>query len=55
MQIESHGYEEQGVPRLSPELDVVVEGRRFDTRISAEAFYYKVGTVKSYSSPHIRS
>jgi hypothetical protein len=38
-----HGFEEQGVPPLLEECDVVLEGRPFDSNISAETFYYKVG------------
>ncbi len=37
-----HGFEEQGVPPLLEECDLVLEGRPFDSNISAETFYYKV-------------
>jgi hypothetical protein len=46
-----HGFEEQGAPPLLEECDVVLEGRPFDSNISAETFYYKVRYCFRYPDP----
>ena len=53
--MKSHGYEEQGVPPLSPAFDVVVEGRGFETDISAETVHYKVPYLRYLPNVMIQS